>query len=54
MKRITGNKAFQDKVADLGLVAVDTVSSDAIRDTIRSERVKWGAVVKSLGLEASQ
>ncbi len=54
MKRITGNKAFQDKVTDLGLVAVDTVSSDAIRDTIRSERVKWGAVVKSLGLEASQ
>jgi tripartite-type tricarboxylate transporter receptor subunit TctC len=54
MKRITGNKAFQDKVADLGLVPVDTGSSDDIRATIRSDRTKWVAVVKSLGLEASQ
>jgi tripartite-type tricarboxylate transporter receptor subunit TctC len=54
MKRITGDKAFQDKVADLGLVPVDTISSEAIRANIRSEREKWGAVVRSLGLEASQ
>jgi tripartite-type tricarboxylate transporter receptor subunit TctC len=54
MKRITGNKVFQGKVADLGLIPVDTISSDDIRANIRSEREKWGAVVKSLGLEASQ
>ncbi len=54
MKRITGGKAFQDKVAEIGLLPVDTASSDEIREYIRSERSKWSAVVKELGLEGSQ
>lgn len=54
MKRITGNKAFQDKAAAIGLLPVDTQSVDEIRDYIRAERTKWSAVVKSLGLEGSQ
>jgi tripartite-type tricarboxylate transporter receptor subunit TctC len=54
MKAITGKKAFQDKVAEIGLLQVDTASSDDIRQYIRAERSKWSAVVKELGLEGSQ
>ncbi len=54
MKRVTGNKAFQDKVAEIGLVPVDTQSSDEIRAYIAAERTKWSAVVRELGLEGSQ
>jgi tripartite-type tricarboxylate transporter receptor subunit TctC len=54
MKQITGKKAFQDKVAEIGLLPVDTGSSDEVRQYIRSERAKWSAVVKELGLEGSQ
>jgi tripartite-type tricarboxylate transporter receptor subunit TctC len=54
MKQITGKKAFQDKVAEIGLLPVDTASSDEVRQYIRSERSKWSAVVKELGLEGSQ
>jgi tripartite-type tricarboxylate transporter receptor subunit TctC len=54
MKEITGRKAFQDKVAEIGLLPVDTASSDEVRQYIRSERSKWSAVVKELGLEGSQ
>ncbi|MDB5514625.1 MAG: hypothetical protein JWQ17_1383 [Tardiphaga sp.] len=54
MKQVTGKKAFQDKVAEIGLLPVDTGSSDEVRQYIRSERSKWSAVVKELGLEGSQ
>jgi tripartite-type tricarboxylate transporter receptor subunit TctC len=54
MKEITGRKAFQDKVAEIGLLPVDTASSDEVRQYIRSERSKWSVVVKELGLEGSQ
>jgi tripartite-type tricarboxylate transporter receptor subunit TctC len=54
MKRITGSKAFQARVAEIGLVPVDTASSDDIRTYIRAERAKWSAVVKDLGLEGQQ
>ena len=54
MKRITGDKAFQNKVAEIGLIPFDTQSVDDIRQYIRAERTKWSAVVKELGLEGSQ
>ena len=54
MKRITGGKAFQAKVAEIGLMPVDTQSVEDIRHYIRNERGKWSAVVKDLGLEGSQ
>jgi tripartite-type tricarboxylate transporter receptor subunit TctC len=54
MTQITGKKAFQDKVAEIGLLPVDTGSSVEVRQYIRSERSKWSAVVKELGLEGSQ
>jgi tripartite-type tricarboxylate transporter receptor subunit TctC len=54
MKRITGDKAFQAKLTAIGLLPVDTASIDDIRTYIRSERARWGGVVKDLGLEGSQ
>jgi tripartite-type tricarboxylate transporter receptor subunit TctC len=54
MKRITGDKAFQDKLAAVGLLPVDTPSIEEVRSYIRSERERWSAVVKDLGLEGSQ
>ena len=54
MKRITGDKAFQDKLAAIGLLPVNTAPIEEVRTYIRAERAKWSAVVKDLGLEGSQ
>jgi tripartite-type tricarboxylate transporter receptor subunit TctC len=54
MKRITGDKVFQDRLAAVGLLPVDTPSIEEVRSYIRSERERWSAVVKDLGLEGSQ
>ena len=54
MKRITGDKAFQEKLAATGLMPVNTASVDEIREYIRADRARWSAVVKDIGLEGSQ
>ena len=54
MKRITGDKAFQDKLAAIGLLPVNTAPVEDVRKYIRAERAKWSGVVKELGLEGSQ
>jgi len=54
MKRITGDKGFQDKLAAIGLLPVNTAPVEDVRTYIRAERAKWSGVVKDLGLEGSQ
>ena len=54
LKRITGDKAFQAKLAAVGLLPVNTPSIEEVRNYIRAERARWSAVVKDLGLEGSQ
>ncbi len=54
MKRITGDKAFKERLAATGLLPVDTAPIDEITRYIRAERAKWSTVVKDLGLEGSQ
>ena len=54
MKRITGDKGFQDKLAAIGLLPVNTAPVEDVRKYIRAERAKWSGVVKDLGLEGSQ
>ncbi len=54
IKRITSSPIFKDKVAAIGLLPVDTTNPEGIRTYIRSEREKWSAVVRDLGLEGSQ
>ncbi len=54
MKRIMADKELTKKVADMGLLPVDTPDVDGIRQYIASEQEKWGSLVRKLGLEGSQ
>ena len=54
MKRIMAAPEMVKKVADLGLIPVDTQPIDGIRAYIRSEQEKWGSLVRTLGLAGSQ
>ena len=54
MKRIMADPEIRQKISDVGLIPNDSPSVDEMRTYIRSERLKWGALVKQLGLEGSQ
>jgi len=54
MKRIMAAPAMQTHISDLGLIPYDSPSIDGITTYLASEREKWGALVKKLGLEGSQ
>ena len=54
MKRIMQAPEMREKIAALGLIPNDSPSIEDMRSYIQSEQLKWGALVKQLGLEASQ
>src|SRR5262245_29960473 len=54
MKRIMQDAATREKIAALGLIPNDSPSVEDMRSYIQSERLKWGVMVKQLGLEGSQ
>jgi tripartite-type tricarboxylate transporter receptor subunit TctC len=54
MTRIWALPGMREKVASIGLIPIDIAAVDDMRAYIRAEGAKWGALVKSLGLEASQ
>jgi tripartite-type tricarboxylate transporter receptor subunit TctC len=54
MKRIMRDPEMQAKIAALGVIPNDSPSIEDMRSYIQSEHVKWGAMVKQLGLEGSQ
>ena len=54
MKKIMQDPAMREKIAALGLIPNDSPSIVDMRSYIQSERSKWGAMVKQLGLEGSQ
>jgi len=54
MKRIMQGPAMREKIAALGLLPNDTPTVEGMRGFIKSERLKWGAMVKQLGLEGTQ
>jgi hypothetical protein len=54
MKRIMLAPEMREKIAGLGLLPNDTPSIEDMRNYIQSERLKWGTMVKQLGLEGSQ
>ena len=54
MKRIMQAPEMRAKIAALGLIPNDSPSIQDMRSYIQSEHLKWGAMVKQLGLEASQ
>ncbi len=54
MKKIMSDPDMKKRAADIGLIPVDTPSVEGINDYIKAERVKWGALVKKIGLEGTQ
>jgi len=54
MKRIMSAPDMQKKLSDLGLIPLDPPSLAEMERYIKSETVKWSALVKSLGLAGSQ
>ncbi|MBA2401611.1 MAG: tripartite tricarboxylate transporter substrate binding protein [Bradyrhizobium sp.] len=54
MKRIMQAPEMRAKIAALGLIPNDSPSIEEMRSYIQSEHLKWGAMVKQLGLEGSQ
>ena len=54
MKRIMAAPDMREKIAAVGLIPNDSPSIEEMRGYIASEHVKWGALVKQLGLEGSQ
>jgi tripartite-type tricarboxylate transporter receptor subunit TctC len=54
MSRITGDKAFQKRVSEIGLMPLDPQPIKEIQEYMSRERARWGAVVTELGLAGSQ
>jgi tripartite-type tricarboxylate transporter receptor subunit TctC len=54
MKHIMLEPAMREQIAALGLIPYDSPSIEDMRSYIQSERLKWGGMVKQLGLEGSQ
>ena len=54
MKKIMSDPEMTKRAADIGLIPIDTPSVAGINDYIKSERVKWGALVDKIGLRGSQ
>jgi tripartite-type tricarboxylate transporter receptor subunit TctC len=54
MNRIMKDPTLKKRVADLGLIPIDTPSVAEISSYIKSERAKWGALVEKIGLKGTQ
>jgi tripartite-type tricarboxylate transporter receptor subunit TctC len=54
MKRIMQAPEMRAQIAALGLILNDSPDIAGMRRYIASEQLKWGAMVKQLGLEGSQ
>lgn len=54
MKNIMSDPDMKQKVANIGLIPIDTPSVEGINTYMKDERAKWGALVEKLGLKGSQ
>jgi len=54
MKQIMADPEMQAKISAIGLIPNPPMSIEEMQGYIKSERVKWSALVKQLGLEGSQ
>ena len=54
MQKIMGDPEMKKRAADIGLIPFDSPSVAGINDYIKSERVKWGALVDKIGLKGTQ
>ena len=54
MKRIIAEPDIQDRMKGIGLIPVESPSVEDMQKYIASEAVKWGTVVRKLGMAGSQ
>jgi tripartite-type tricarboxylate transporter receptor subunit TctC len=54
MKRALADPELKQKIETIGLIPFDTPSIEDLRAYRRAEQEKWGALVRKLGLEATQ
>jgi tripartite-type tricarboxylate transporter receptor subunit TctC len=54
MQKIMSDPEMKKRAADIGLIPFDSPSVAGINDYIKSERVKWGALVEKIGLKGTQ
>jgi tripartite-type tricarboxylate transporter receptor subunit TctC len=54
MKRIMATPDVKEKIEAIGLIPHETPSIEGMQRYIKAETDKWGAVVRSLGLEGSE
>ena len=54
MKRILAAPDVKQKIEAIGLIPHESPSIDGMRSYIKAENEKWGALVRSLGLEGSE
>ena len=54
MQKIMGDPEMKKRAADIGLIPFDSPSVAGVNDYIKSERVKWGALVDKIGLKGTQ
>ena len=54
MKKIMADPEMKKRVADIGLLPIDTPSLAETEAYLKSEREKWGKLVRDLGLEGTQ
>jgi tripartite-type tricarboxylate transporter receptor subunit TctC len=54
MNKIMSDPDVKAKTANIGLIPIDSPSISGINDYIKAERMKWGTLVRQLGLEGSQ
>jgi tripartite-type tricarboxylate transporter receptor subunit TctC len=53
MKKIMGDPEMKKLASNIGLIPVDTPSVDGIQQYFKSEREKWGTLVRKLNLQGS-
>jgi len=53
MKKIMGDPEMKKLASNIGLIPMDTPSIDGIEQYFKTEREKWGTLVRQLGLEGS-
>lgn len=54
MARIVSTPEFTKRVLTLGLIPFSEPSTDGMRRYIQAEQVKWGTLIRKLGLEGLQ
>jgi len=54
MRTLMAEPEMRQHALDIGLIPLETSSIERIRDFVRSERNKWGSLVRGLGLAGSQ